>query len=428
MKKLYPFQEGGVARILGAFDRGRENGPKGIFLADEMGLGKTVQVARALSSLPGNSAVIAPASLVPTWLEELEDSDVKAARFPKIARCTVGSYGDAPKMCCNAKLEHLTTLVVDEAHLVKNHEAVRTQWVHELAKRALFRIPVTGTPIFNHPRDLWTNLILVNPGLWGPPDTQGFLKFAARYCDSKKVFRWFGKRRVEQWDHSGAANLLELREKMEPEMLRRTKAAVLPQLPDKVRQVVSLPSTGNERVERKLVRFDDALFRKWSEPGLFAQLAELRHQTAREKIPHVLDYIAEVLEGREKIVVFAYHVDIVEGLRKRLDRYGVACITEKQTPEQRHAAAKEFQTGSARILLGSLVVASAGFTLTAADLMLFVELSFNPGEMLQAEDRIHRIGQSRSVLIQYAVTERSIDEHVARLLVKKQGVIEEVFP
>ena len=74
------------------------------------------------------------------------------------------------------------------------------------------------------------------------------------------------------------------------------------------------------------------------------------------------------------------------------------------------------------------MVASAGFTLTAADLMLFVELSFNPGEMLQAEDRIHRIGQSRSVLIQYAVTERSIDEHVARLLVKKQGVIEEVFP
>jgi SWI/SNF-related matrix-associated actin-dependent regulator 1 of chromatin subfamily A len=155
----------------------------------------------------------------------------------------------------------------------------------------------------------------------------------------------------------------------------------------------------------------------------FEEMARVRHATAVAKIPHVIDHLNECLEAEDKVVVFVHHHDLAHALR---DAFTTAAIVTGETkPNMRSLEVDKFQHDpNCRVFIGSIHAAGLGLTLTAAQLVVFAELDWVPGNISQAEDRLHRIGQSGSVLVQHLVFDGSVDGIMATTIIEKQETIE----
>jgi SWI/SNF-related matrix-associated actin-dependent regulator 1 of chromatin subfamily A len=255
------------------------------------------------------------------------------------------------------------------------------------------------------------------------------------------------------WDFSGSSNLGELQTTLRSTILvRRLKSEVLKELPDKVRQVIELPSNGakklveaeweawrahKDRVEELQKRIEEAAVLKdvdayrvavkalQSEMVIaFSEMAKVRHDTAVAKIPMVVEHLTNVLESGNKAVVFVWHHDVVDALAKEFEGVSVV-IDGRVPPSKRIELVDAFQMNpKIKLFIGSITAAGVGITLTAASHVIFAELDWVPGNVSQAEDRLHRIGQKDCVLVQHLVLEESLDAHMAKVIVKKQEVIE----
>jgi SNF2 family DNA or RNA helicase len=159
----------------------------------------------------------------------------------------------------------------------------------------------------------------------------------------------------------------------------------------------------------------------------FTEMAAVRKELAIAKIPFVIEYVESMVEEGEKVVVMAHHREVVDKLQnhfglKAVKLYGGMSEVEKSNNVDR------FQTDpSCMVFIGSISAAGVGITLTAAQKMLFAELDWTPANMLQAEDRIHRIGQTGNALIQQLVFDGSLDAKMAETLVRKMGIIEKAL-
>jgi SWI/SNF-related matrix-associated actin-dependent regulator 1 of chromatin subfamily A len=339
-------------------------------------------------------------------------------------------------------------LVVDEAHYVKNPKAQRTKLLLGTkdgsvqpiqAKRRVF---LTGTPIVNRPKELWPLVEALDPQDMG----RNFFGFMKRYTNAHH--NGYG------WDFSGASNLEELQQRLRSKfMIRRLKADVLTELPAKRRQIILLQATGaaaraveaerafyeaNEaeqaaaRAEAERMRaagnqeaYAAAVAKLRNAQGVkFEEMSRLRHQTAVAKIPQVIEHLTDCLEGEEKIVVFCYHHDVADAIAAAFP--GAAVLTgQVSNMAVRQAAVDRFMTDpNCKLFIGSIMAAGVGLTLTAASHVVFAELDWVPGNISQAEDRCHRIGQRNSVLVQHLVFDRSIDARMAQMIIEKQAVIE----
>lgn len=159
------------------------------------------------------------------------------------------------------------------------------------------------------------------------------------------------------------------------------------------------------------------------DPVAFTELAAVRHETALAKIPAAIEYIQDVLETQDKVIVFAHHRDVIDELVKGLYGHGVVTITGATETEERQRAAEAFQNDpNTRIIIGSIGAMGTGFTLTASSYVVFVEQSYVPAEMSQAEDRAHRIGQLESVMVDILVTDGSVDANMMQTVLAKQEV------
>lgn len=264
-----------------------------------------------------------------------------------------------------------------------------------------------------------------------------------RYCD--------GKHNGYGWDFRGASNLEEIQTKLrEKFMIRRLKEDVLTELPPKRRQIVVLPTNGaSDAVERewgtfqrhrKMIERAEEAGKRAQEAGDadgyaaamrelhaglkigFEEMAGLRHATAVAKIPHVIEHVRECLEGVDKIIVFVHHHDVARALREAFP--GAAMVTGETPPGARQAQVDLFQHDpGCRVFIGSIQAAGVGLTLTASQNVVFAEEDLVPGNMTQAEDRAHRIGQLGSVLIQHLVFADSVDSYLANITINKQEVI-----
>lgn len=246
-------------------------------------------------------------------------------------------------------------------------------------------------------------------GTWGA--------FTKEHCKPTKT-RW-------GMEYKGAANLPDLFAKLQPIMIRRKKMDVLTQLPEKRRQFVPTEMNGNAlapvaamRDQLKELKRDSAAYGKlWSE--------SLQH-TGIAKVPLVLDYLSDLLEGGSKVLLFAHHIRVLDAIeqdlfRKKIDHIR---IDGSVSPSDRQLRCAEFQSKeNVRVALLGLLAAGQGITLTAADTVVFAEMSVTPGIMLQAEDRAHRIGQRSSVNIHYLVAKGTIDEEIWRMIGNKLGVL-----
>ena len=422
---LFPFQEEGIR-----FASERE----GALIADEMGLGKTCQAIGVINEDPTirKVIVVCPASVRIPWRRELErwlnrplsiavvgvdvgfvqtlfSKDILIINYDRLSRFTKELSASTYDFC-----------VLDECHYAKSLEARRTRAA--LAIKARRRIALSGTPILNRPIEIYPVLSWLSPSEW--PESDWFA-FATRYCGARH--NQFG------WDVSGASNLPELSQRLHSTvMIRRTKAQVLPQLPAKIRTVVELyPDAEMKRIIKWELKVFEARFLQINHDSInWDDLAVVRHQTALAKVPLVVQYVAEVLDGGvRKIVIFAHHRDVIARLVEGLSRFNPVMLVGGMGPQARQDSIDAFQgDSSVRVFIGNIQAAGTGITLApASSVCLFAELSWVPAEMTQCEDRLHRIGTKDSVHVQHLVLEGSLDAMMVKVLIKKQKVLDAVL-
>jgi SNF2 family DNA or RNA helicase len=447
-----PFQKAGIV-----YGSNREV----TIIGDEMGLGKTIQALGIVNAdqTVKSVLVICPASLRLNWQREAErwlvrpmSIGIANQTFPETDLVII-NYDILRKHREALRSRTWDLLVVDECHYLKNPKTIRTievlgKW-HRDPQLALSPIParrrlyLTGTPIVNRPIELWPILHST-----GRPEWRNWRAYVERFCDGEQT-RW-------GWDVKGASNLGELQEILRSTiMVRRLKKDVLTDLPAKRRQVIELPANGALDV----VRSENAAWRqreavlealqtavelaKASEDQAdyeaavqalregymvaFTEMSALRHETARAKVPYVVEHVLEAVDSSGKVVLFGHHKDVLHAINDGLREGGIETVllTGDMTAVERQESVDRFQTDDdVKVFIGTIGAAGVGITLTAASHVVFAELDWVPGNMSQAEDRCHRIGQSESVLVQHLVLEDSLDARIAKTIVEKQDVID----
>ncbi|TNN03096.1 hypothetical protein fugu_000125 [Takifugu bimaculatus] len=422
---LMPFQREGVNFAVSKQGR--------LLLADDMGLGKTVQAiciaAYYRSEWP--LLVVAPSSVRFTWAEafrrwlpSLSDDSinvvVKAKDSLQSGLVNIISYDLLSRIEKQHSGSRFSVLIMDESHFLKNMKTARCKAALPLLKAAKRVILLSGTPAMSRPSELYTQILAVRPLLF-----PRFHEFGLRYCDAKQS-TW-------GWDYSGSSNLGELKLLLEESlMLRRLKSDVLAQLPAKQRKVVTVTTDSiNSRIKAALSAAAKQLSKghRNKKEEKEALLVFYNH-TAEAKLQAIMEYITDMLEGgREKFLVFAHHKLVLDHITAELEKKNASYIRiDGSTPSaERQQLCEKFQfsTNSCVAVL-SITAANMGLTLHSADLVIFAELFWNPGVLIQAEDRVHRIGQTNNVNVHYLVAKGSADDHLWPLIQEKMNVLEQV--
>lgn len=417
---LYPFQHEGVC--FGIWKQGR------ILLADDMGLGKTIQ-AIAICAYYRDEwplLIVAPSSVryawqqsLLRWMPSIDPQSITVVNTGKDEICSpsvlIVSYEMVSKKCDLLKSMAFRVVIVDESHFMKSHTAARTRAVMSILKKAKRVCLLSGTPALSRPSELFTQVSSVCPKIF-----PSFMDFGLRYCDAKMT--QFG------YDYTGATNMGELKLLLEETiMIRRLKSDVLDQLPAKRREMVLLDPTAvdsKSRVMKALAsKAGDASLQGLQKRGA---LLEYYCQTGYSKIEAIKIYLCDLLQTDKKFLCFAHHKIVIDEICGLLieKKYKYIRIDGKTNSYEKNRLCESFQSNdSYRVAVLSITAANMGITLTAAHLVIFAELFWNPGILTQAEDRAHRIGQEDSVLVQYLVAKNTADDYMWPLVSKKLDVL-----
>ena len=398
-KNEYPFQTHGVKHVV---TKCRATGSA--LLADDMGLGKSMQAllaCRALVNGNGQVVVCCPRSVALTWVKEIKKwtnaeaflvKDGKSAAKIKAEEYIVTSYD------LSHTLDVLPcVLILDEAHLLRGRSTLRVKKIRQLAALSDFRIGLTGTPIWDRPRDFWSMLDLLWPGRFG-----NRFDFDLAYCNGK-LNEWGGL------ENKGATLTEELKLRLETGlMLRRTREQVKLQLPSLQRQVVWLDADPGA----------SAAFRRSAIGRAPGDMHKALEATLNAKVD------AAVAEGMmaDKCLIFTWTRAHATEIHRRLEAEGKKAklvhggMTAQLRNKQIAEAAKE----------GASVVATVDSVGTGVDglqhvahIGIFHALDWRPLQLAQAEARLARIGQSQGVLWKYLALKDSADEVVLHTIVDK---------
>lgn len=416
-RTMRPFQTTGVEWL-----EARQAG----LLADDMGLGKTCQAIGAINHLPPTARIliICPAGLRINWLRELaqwlaiERRAVIAKSYIQDVPIVIVSYDSLEKFEMALRRRTWDLIIGDEAHLIRNQKAKRTRNVigdlFTYPLQAKRKILLTGTPMPNRPIEIWPLLHFL-----GMPMSR--IDFGNQFCGGGNFM--------------GSSNAGELRFLLSAYMLRRMKAEVLTELPEKTRQVIRISPAGAARAAAAAeVSWEKQVggIKPYEGGASMKHLALLRQRTALAKIalPVVQSMLREAVESHRKVVVFCYHKAAVDKVAEIFLMAGIHAVTYtgEHTQQERQRSVDRFQTEDRRMaFIGTIGAAGVGLTLTAASFMIFLEEDFTPGITDQAEDRCHRYGQANAVIVQHVVIDGSYDERQLRIQVEKAAVISSVL-
>jgi len=410
-----PFQKAGIAY---ACER------KNTLIGDDMGLGKTIQAIGIINVVtPKTVLVICPASLKLNWKSEMKKWLVAERtidvingggdQIPANPDVIIINYDVLTKHAKALQSRTWGVVIMDEVHKIKNPKAKRT--IMAVSIKAHRKVLLTGTPITNRPIELQPIAGYLDHDSFG-----NFFYFAKKYAGAYKGK--FG------WDFSGSSNLDELQRRLRQAfMIRRKKDEVLKDLPAKVRQVIVLPNKSySEELTKEFEALSDAVEETSFEEVSFEKMSGVRHEMALAKVNDIVDHLTDL---EHQVVVMAHHKDVVEGIKEGLEAVGRSVVTLTGDCNQKHrqSSIDTFQDGKADVFIGTIGAAGVGITLTKSSHVVFAELDWVPGNMSQAEDRCHRIGQEDSVLVQHLVVDGSIDARMAEALVKKQKVLDKAL-
>ncbi|NXM71768.1 SMAL1 protein, partial [Serilophus lunatus] len=420
---LMPFQREGVNFAI--LRNGR------LLLADDMGLGKTIQAIciAAYYQKEWPLLVVTPSSVRFTWAEAFHrwlpslspgSTNVIVNSKDNLTGSLINiiSFDLLSKMDKQLK-NTFQVVIVDESHFLKNIKTARCRAAMPLLKAARRVILLSGTPAMSRPAELYTQIAAVQPTFFPQ-----FHSFGLRYCDARKM-PW-------GWDYSGSSNLTELKILLEESiMIRRLKSDVLSQLPAKQRKMVVVAPEGISAKTKAVLEAEAKKMAKGykSKQQEKEALLVFFSRTAEAKIHSVVEYILELLEsGNNKFLVFAHHKIMLDAVVAELEKKHVEYIRiDGATPSaERQSLCQKFQFSERQVVaVLSLTAANMGLTLSAADLVVFAELFWNPGILIQAEDRAHRIGQTSSVNVHYLVAKGTADDYLWPMIQDKIKVLGE---
>lgn len=462
-----PFQEAGIEWLI--------EHPRAL-LADQMGTGKTIQLCGVANALdPETVLVICPASAKDHWKRELEKwlllcpslGVIYGAERPK-AKIIIINYDILHLHARALRSRYWDMIIIDEGHYVKDITSRRTKQVFGSRTLPPLRgkhiTVLGGTPIVNRPIEMYPVLRYLDGPNWPSYDDYGEQFCGGRggvvihhfgstelwtewrkYCWNNEIpdspvvqdgnnWGFFAKmhdttkvKLTRLADYQGATNLGDLRERLLSIMLRRTKREVFPDLPDKVRRVISVDSYyGNWKEEQTDDSFESQLLEL--ERGQLSedQLATMRRETAERNLPVKIHYLDEAIEQDGKVVVFVHHKESVSTLRAHFK--GRCCVVCGATPnKQRQGIVDRFQEDPKMKLFIGTKAAAEIYTLAAARRVVIAEPFWVPGLVEQMEDRLHRYPQTREVLVDHLAEEGTLDVPMAHAMVHKQNVIDRIL-
>ena len=424
---MFDYQKEGVEKVVRDFD-GRA------LIGDEMGLGKTLQAISLAKYYDAKRLIIVcPAYLRYTWKHELEKwipgiettviltgrDKIEGVPFPLIF-----SYEQAAAKAKELKKMKPDLIICDESHYLKSHKTKRSKALAPLVKSIKRALLLSGTPALNRPIELFSQLNMLYPKIFPK-----YRQFAERYADGKMSPMGF-------YDASGISNRHELLwMARKTALIRRVKRDVLTQLPKKIRSEIYV------NLSRKEVKPLTPLFARWKDlnariPGMVpcsdevkkaaferkCVITELFRKTSEAKVEVVKKVVAGMVEQGLKFIVFCYHKDLMDEVQSVCPS---SMRIDGDTPmKNRQKYVEAFQRGETQVAVLSMLAASTGITLTAASIVLFAELYYVPGVVLQSEDRAHRIGQRNSVDVRFIIAKGSLDEHLFKMLHYKLSTLD----
>jgi len=406
--KLFPHQEEAKQFLL---DKRRA------ILADQPRVGKTLPAAAAaLQHLP--AIVVCPAIAKTVWEAAFNKLDPSVP-----VRVITGKKQAAEIICSGATIVNydilssvtaftgIKTVVFDECHRLKNNKAIRTKAAMLMMKKIDRVYALSGTPIPNRPIELWP--ILHGLGIY----RGGWFDFAARYA----------KMWSAPWglDVSGASNIPELKALMRPFVLRRKKEDIFM---DYQQPQVSLV-TFDLPVDKREQSFDaDALVANPNALMAFEGLAEIMREAGMRKIKAASEFISDLLESGEPVVVFAHHKDVVHGLVEELKDHKPVVVVGDTLSTKRTENIAAFQSGQTKVIVGNIAAMSEGVDLSAADTIVFVECTWSTSALEQASSRVENINKSGVKPVIYLLTIRaSLDHNVLAKVLKKQNIVNQII-
>lgn len=417
-------------------------------LADDMGLGKTVQILAFLQGRHGRfrahpgerrpSIVVVPKSLVGNWLKEAGrfTPGLRAVAYTGASRTAlvdvlveydviVTTYGTLRRDILRLSDIPFEWVILDEAQAIKNPSSLSAKACRLLMSRG--RLAISGTPVENSLRELWSIFEFLNPGMLGALD------------------------RFEAADKAADDDWLErLSASLAPFMLRRTKEQVLGELPEKTEQTLFVELEGEERrqYDELLEYFRSTLTLQIGDVGLgrsrmhvLEALLRLRQAACHvglidperagessAKLDALLLRLEELAASNHKALVFSQFTTLLGMVQRRLEARGIAYAYLDGQTRDRQGVVDHFQTDpDCKAFLISLKAGGCGLTLTASDYVFILDPWWNPAVEAQAIDRAHRMGQTRPVFAYRLIARGTVEEKIVQLQDEKRRLADAVI-
>lgn len=422
MTKLRPFQLEGVKSIY--HFKGR------CLLADEMGLGKTIEALYWLTKIPKcrPALIVTPATMKWTWQAEAAEHFNLRTEVLNGQRASSGklpgdiciiNYNILPYWLDTLKKNQPAVLILDESHYIKNRHAQRTKCCYKLSRKARSVLGLTGTPVLNHPIELWSQLQCIKPKLF-----PSFIKYAWEFCKPKWT-PW-------GWSFTEPRNKKKLNRILREEvMVRRLKKNVMPELPAKIKKVISLKLKSYreyDAAEKDIIswlrRVNPARVNRAKRNKALTRVGYLLRLVADLKMDLTIAWLQEwaELHPEKKMVGLTMHTKVIDRMKSEFPNCVV--IDGRVTGKLRTASVRQFQNNKKiRWLWGNWKAAGIGVTATAAHHFVSLDFPFTPSDLEQGEDRTHRIGQNNKVIVYYLVALDTIEERLMKMLRRKAGLV-----
>lgn len=433
---------------------------KRFLIGDEPGLGKTLQsigVVDTANAYP--CLVICPSSLKINWQREFEKfTDKKAlvldnsvaTTWPYLLRMgmhhvAVVNYESLRKyfvwdirtrkgqsfrlkdvvFCPHINL--FKSVIIDESHRVKDSSAQQTIFSRGIVEGKQWRILLSGTPVVNRPADLITQLSIMGR----LDEFGGQSKFLADYGGGES-----SKERRGKDEEDEPRNLDRLSKELYSRcMIRREKAKVLTQLPDKTRTDLYVEISNRDEYElaaedlaeylRKYTECDDIDIRRKMRMEALVKFMTLRSLSSKGKVKQAVDFVKTFLANGKPLILFCSLHEIVDALKKAFPK--AVSVTGRDSMMMKQAAVDAFQSGKAQLIICSIKAAGVGLTLTASSNVAFVEFPWTYADCCQCEDRAHRIGQKDNVTCYYLIGRHTIDRTLYDIIHKKKSIANQIM-
>lgn len=415
-----------------------------LLIGDEPGLGKTLQSIGIVDTAAAYPClVICPSSLKINWQREFEKfTDKKALVLDNASRTSwpyflgmgmfhiaIVNYESLKKffvwdikggktftlkdVVLNRDLNIFRSVIMDESHRLKDPTAQQTIFTRGIVEGKEWRILLSGTPVVNHAQDLVSQLAIMGRLL---SDFGGRGKFLAQYGENE--------------------NLSELSDKLyDTCMIRREKAKVLTELPDKQRTDLYVEISNRDEYDlaaadlasylREYTECTEREIRRKMRMETLVKFMTLRSLASKGKVKQATDFIKDFLANGKPLIVFCSLKEIVKALQKQFP--DAVRVTGDDNTAEKQAAVDAFQSGEAQLIICSIKAAGVGLTLTASSNVAFVEFPWTYADCCQCEDRAHRIGQKNNVNCYYLIGRSTIDPVLYNIIHKKRSIANQIM-